>query len=99
MIVEAVAPEPSVEAFDEGIPGWPTWFDEPDLDVMAIGPFLECLADYLGFVIRDHGVWQTSCFGQLGRIGALYCPASRCWPGGNSKVRFWLLAVILASAN
>ena len=48
--------EPVVEALQESVLNGLPWFDEVQPHIVAVGPFVDCLADQFGSVVDDNGL-------------------------------------------
>ena len=59
ILIQALLPQPAVEAFDESIVSRLPWPAELELQVMAMSPGIERLGDELAAVIAFDRLWQT----------------------------------------
>lgn len=53
MQIQALIVEPSIEALDEAVLDWPTWANEPQLDIVLAGPLVKGFAGEFGPVIDN----------------------------------------------
>ncbi len=64
VLVEAFIAEPPVEGFDEGVLGRLAGLDEIEPNAVALGPFVERLANHLGTVVEDDLQGQATGLGE-----------------------------------